>query len=70
MYAIPNQEITTVADVMIKDIIGHFRERIELHPDQRCNFQSEFFRKLCERGNIRNTSTAAFLLSQLEWWSD
>lgn len=49
VYAISNQEITTVANVMINDIIGHFRERIELHSDQRCNFQSEFFRNLCKR---------------------
>lgn len=58
-YAIPNQEATTVADVLIGEFISRFGVPLELHSDQGRNFESELFRNLCERLGIRKTRTTA-----------
>ena len=39
-YAIPNQETTTLADVLIKEFITRFGVPLELHSDQGRNFES------------------------------
>lgn len=58
-YALPNQEATTVADVLIKEFISRFGVPRELHSDQGRNFESEIFQRMCEVLGIHKTRTTA-----------
>jgi hypothetical protein len=40
VYAIPNQEASTVADVLVKNFFCRFGVAMELHSDQGRNFES------------------------------
>ena len=33
-YVMPNQEVTTVAKVLVEEFFGHFGVLLEIHPDQ------------------------------------
>ncbi|UYV74972.1 K02A2.6-like [Cordylochernes scorpioides] len=57
-YAIPNQEATTVAKVLMDNLICRFGVPLELHSDQGRNFEAGVFQELCRLLGIRKTRTA------------
>lgn len=57
VYAIPNQEAKTVAEVFLKNWVSRFGVPLELHSDQGRNFESEVFKELCEVLGIKKTRT-------------
>lgn len=56
-YPLPNQEATTVAEVLVNNWICRYGVPIELHSDQGRNFESEVFRNVCELLGTRKTRT-------------
>lgn len=58
-YAIPNQEASTVADVLVKEMFSRFGVPLELHSDQGRNFESSLFQGVCELLGIKKTRTTA-----------
>lgn len=56
-YAIPNQEATTVARVLVDNFFTRFGMPNELHSDQGRNFESTVFRESCKLLGIRKTRT-------------
>ncbi|UYV69434.1 K02A2.6-like, partial [Cordylochernes scorpioides] len=56
-YAIPNQEATTVAKVLMDNLICRFGVPLELHSDQGRNFEVGMFQELCRLLGIRKTRT-------------
>ena len=56
-YAIPNQEATTVARVLVDQFFTRFGVPFELHSDQGRNFESKVFRECCNLLGIRKTRT-------------
>lgn len=57
VYAIPNQEATTVAEALISNWISRFGVPLELHSDQGRNFESNVFQEMCQTLGIRKTRT-------------
>jgi len=57
VYAIPNQEAKTIADVFINNWICRFGVPMELHSDQGRNFESMIFKEVCEKLGIKKTRT-------------
>jgi len=53
MFAISNQEASTVADILVKNVFSRFGVPLELRSDQGRNFES----KLCDLLCIRKTRT-------------
>jgi hypothetical protein len=47
--AIPNQEATTVADVLVTNFFCRFEVPREMHSDQDRNFESRLMQKVLER---------------------
>ena len=56
-YAIPNQEATTVAQVLVDNFFCRFGMPKELHSDQGRNFESAVFQECCHLLGIRKTRT-------------
>ena len=56
-YAIPNQEATTVAQVLVNEFFSRFGVPYELHSDQGRNFESNVFKECCKILGIRKTRT-------------
>ncbi|UYV84336.1 K02A2.6-like [Cordylochernes scorpioides] len=56
-YAIPNQGATTVAKVLMDNLICRFGVPLELHSDQGRNFEAGVFQELCRLLGIRKTRT-------------
>lgn len=56
-YAIFNQEASTVADAMIKNLISRFGVPLKLHSDEGRNFECKFSGTLCDKFDIRKTRT-------------
>lgn len=57
VYAIPNQEATTISDVLIANWISRFGVPMELHSDQGRNFESKVFQEVCTTLGIHKTRT-------------
>ena len=57
VYPIPNQEATTVAEVLVNEFFCRFGVPLELHSDQGRNFESAVFREVCKLMGIRKTRT-------------
>jgi hypothetical protein len=57
VYAIPNQEAKTVADVFVKNWVSRFGVPVELHSDQGRNFESAIFAEMCLALGINKTRT-------------
>jgi transposase InsO family protein len=57
VYALPNQEATTVADVLVEQWVSRFGVPMELHSDQGRNFESHVFREVCKLLGIHKTRT-------------
>lgn len=56
-YAVPNQEATTVARVLVDEFFCRFGVPYELHSDQGRNFESKVFQECCSLLGIRKTRT-------------
>jgi hypothetical protein len=55
VYAIPNQEVTTVADDLVNYFFCRFSVPMELHRDQGRIFESRLVREVLERLGVRKT---------------
>ncbi|GFY03056.1 retrovirus-related Pol polyprotein from transposon 412 [Trichonephila clavipes] len=58
-YHIPDQEASTVAEVLVQHWISRFRVPLQLHSDQGRNFDSAVCKRLCEILAINKTRTTA-----------
>ncbi|GFY21665.1 retrovirus-related Pol polyprotein from transposon 412 [Trichonephila clavipes] len=58
-YPIPNQEASTVAEVLVQHWISRFRVPLQLHSYQGRNFDSAVCKRLCEILAINKTRTTA-----------
>ena len=56
-YSLPNQEATTVAEVVTKEYVCRYGFPLELHSDQGRNFESQVFQEMCHLLGIRKTRT-------------
>ena len=56
-YAIPNQEATTIAQVLVNEFFSRFGVPYEIHSDQGRNFESNVFKECCKILGIRKTRT-------------
>lgn len=56
-YALPNQEATTVAEVLVKEYVCRYGVPMELHSDQGRNFESNIFQEMCAMLGIHKTRT-------------
>lgn len=57
VFAIPNQEASTVADCLVNNFICRFGVPRELHTDQGRNFESLLMREMLQRLNVHKTRT-------------
>ena len=57
VYAIPNQEAATVADVLVKNFFCRFGVPRELHSDQGRYFESKLMQEVLGRLGVRKTRT-------------
>jgi len=57
VYAIPNQEASTEADVLVSNFFCCFGVPMELHSDQGRNFESLLLREVLEWLGVRKTRT-------------
>jgi hypothetical protein len=57
VYAIPNQEASTVADALVSSFFCHFGVPMELHSDQGRNFESRLMQEVVERLAVSKTRT-------------
>lgn len=51
------KKVTTVADVIVKKFVRRFRVPLELHSDERRNFEPILFIGICETIGIPKTRT-------------
>ncbi|GFV14563.1 retrovirus-related Pol polyprotein from transposon 412 [Trichonephila clavipes] len=58
-YPIPDQEASTVAEVLVQHWISRFGVPLQLHSDQERNFDSAVCKRLCEILAIDKTRTTA-----------
>jgi transposase InsO family protein len=57
VYAIPNQEATTVAEALVTNFFCRFGIPRELHSDQGRNFESTILREILQRLGVAQTRT-------------
>ncbi|GFX51118.1 retrovirus-related Pol polyprotein from transposon 412 [Trichonephila clavipes] len=58
-YPIPDQEASTVSEVLVQHWISRFGVPLQLHSDQRRNFDSAVCKRLCEVLAIDKSRTTA-----------
>ena len=56
-YPLPNQEATTVAEVLVKEFVARFGVPLMIHSDQGRNFESTVFSEMCGLLGITKTRT-------------
>ena len=56
-YPLPNQEATTVAKVLVNEMICQFGVPLEMHSDQGRNFESALFKEVCRLLGMTKTKT-------------
>ena len=56
-YPLPNQEATTVAKVLVNEMICRFGVPLEIHSDQGRNFESALFQEMCRLLGMTKTRT-------------
>ena len=59
-YPMPNQEATTVAELLVKQFICRFGVPLLIHSDQGRNFESELFAEMCRLLGIKKTRTTPY----------
>ncbi|PNF43660.1 hypothetical protein B7P43_G16174 [Cryptotermes secundus] len=57
VYAIPNQEASTIAEVLVANFFCHFGIPRELHSDQGRNFESYLLKEVLQRLGVSKTRT-------------
>jgi transposase InsO family protein len=57
LYAIPNQEVSTVAESLVPNFFCRFGITRELHSDQGRNFTSHLLREVLQRLGVSKTHT-------------
>ena len=57
VYPLPNQEATTVAKVLVNEMICRFGVPLEIHSDQGRNFESALFKEVCRLLGMTKTRT-------------
>ena len=67
VYAIPNQEASTIVNVFVNNCVCRYGVPIELHSDQGRNFESVAFKEICELCGIKKTRTTPLHHSRTEW---
>ncbi len=60
--SVPNQEVTTAADLLIYTIISRFGLPREVHSDQGCNFKSQLGSLICKCLGVVKTYTTPYCL--------
>ena len=55
VYAIPNQEASTVADALVTNFFCRFSIPMEVHSDQGKNFESRLLQEVMERLMVNKT---------------
>ena len=68
-YAIPNQEATTVARVLVEEFVARFGIPRQIHSDQGRNFESKVFKKCASYWEWTRPEPHPFILSQMVWLS-
>ena len=68
-YALPNQEATTVAEVLVKESVAQFGVPLMLHSDQGRNFESVVFSEMCALLGITKQEQPHCIHSQMAWLS-
>ena len=56
-YLLPNQEATTVANVLIGEFFSRMGIPLEIHSNQGRNFESNVFQEICKLLHIKKTRT-------------
>ena len=69
VYAIRNQEATTVAKKLVDEMFCRFSPPEQLHSDQGRQFESDLVKEICELLQIRKTRPRRTTHSAMEWWS-
>ena len=59
-YPMPNQEATTVAELLVIQFICRFGVPLLIHSDQGRNFESELFAEMCRLLGIKKTRTIPY----------
>ena len=59
-FPIPNQQATTVAEVLVNQFFCRFGVPMELHSDQGRNFESVVFQEICKLLQITKTRTSPY----------
>jgi transposase InsO family protein len=59
-YATPNQEATTIADLLIDQFISRFGVPLEIHSDMGRNFESNLVSLICAKLGINKTRTTPY----------
>ena len=60
IYALPNQEAETVAQMLTREFFSRYGVPLELHSDQGTQFESKLFHEICELLGIHKTRTTPF----------
>ncbi|CAF4895233.1 unnamed protein product [Pieris macdunnoughi] len=60
VFAIPNQEAVTVAEILVNDVFSRFGVPLEIHSDQGRNFESLLFQEVCRLMGIHKTRTTPY----------
>ncbi|PNF15527.1 hypothetical protein B7P43_G16595 [Cryptotermes secundus] len=60
VYAIPNQEASTIAEVLVANFFCRFGIPRELHSDQGRNFESQLLQEVLQRLGVSKTHTTPF----------
>lgn len=60
VFAIPNQEATTVAEKLVNEVVCRFGVPLEIHSDQGRNFESNLFQEMCKLLGIHKTRTTPY----------
>ena len=56
-YPLPNQETKTIANAVVQNWICRYEVPMEVHTDQRRNFESVVFEEICQLLGINKTRT-------------
>ena len=60
IYALPNPEAKTVAQMLTREFFSRYGVPLELHSDQGIQFESKLFQEICELLGIHKTRTTPF----------
>ena len=59
-FPMPNQEASTVADLLVKEVVCRFGVPLLIHSDQDRNFESAVFTEMCQMLGMYKTRTTPY----------